>query len=66
MRACAPDNDGSKVLNQSKCIVDRRVRVSRRHRVADAEQLKSSACVVNSRLWPAGDQIPIVNRTEVC
>ena len=74
MRVCALD-DGppswptldcdSEIFDQPERIVDRRMRVSRSHRVADAEQLKSSVLVVNSRLGSAGDQILIVNRAKV-
>jgi hypothetical protein len=39
--------------------------VSRGHRVANAEELKSSIFVVGSRLRSAGDQISIVNRAKV-
>ena len=60
----AVDRD-SEIFDQSQRIVDRRMRVSRGHGVADAEQLKSSVLVVNSRLGSAGDQIAIVNRAKV-
>ena len=55
----------SEVFDQPERIVDRRMRVSRSHGVADAEQLKSSVLVVNSRLGSAGDQIVIINRAKV-
>src|ERR1700727_2605031 len=64
-RVCAPDGDESKIFEQPERIVDRRMRVSRGDGVADAEQLKSSVLVVNSRLGSAGDQILIVNRAKV-
>src|ERR1700720_2598316 len=65
MGVCAPEDDESKVFDQSERVVDRRMGVSRGHRVADAEELKSSVFVVNSRLRSARDQIPIVNRAKV-
>ncbi len=65
-RVCAPEDEGSEVLDQSERVVDRRVCVSRSHRVADAEQLKSSVLVVNSRLRPACDQISVVHCAKVC
>ena len=60
----AVDRD-SEIFDQPERIVDRRMRVSRSHRVADAEELKSSVLVVNSRLRSAGDQIVIINRAKV-
>ena len=65
MRVCAPEDDHSKVFDQSERVVDRRMGVSRGHRVANAEELKSSVLVVNSRLGSTGDQISIVNRAKV-
>ena len=65
MGVCAPGDDESKIFDQSERVVDCRMSVSRRHRVADAEELKSSVFVVNSRLRSARDQIPIVNRAKV-
>jgi hypothetical protein len=62
MRVCAPE---SEVFDQSERIVDRRMRVSRSHGIADAEQLKSSVFVVDSGLGSAGYQIPIVNGAKV-
>jgi hypothetical protein len=56
---------GSKVFDQPQRVVDRRMGVSGGHRVADAEQLKPSGFVVDSRLRPAGDQITIVHRAKV-
>ena len=54
-----------KIFDQPERVVDRRMRVARSHGVADAEQLKSSALVVNSRLRAAGDQVGIVDRAEI-
>jgi Glycine cleavage T-protein C-terminal barrel domain len=65
MGVCAPGDDESKIFDQSERVVDCRMSVSRRHRVADAEELKSSVFVVNARLGSAPDQIPIVNRAKV-
>ena len=59
---CFLDGPELKIFDQSERIIDRRMRVSRSHGVADTEQLKSSVLLVNSRLWSARDQIPIVNR----
>jgi hypothetical protein len=54
-RVREPVDCDSEIFDQPERIVDRRMRVSRSHGVPDAEQLKSSIFVVDSRLRSAGD-----------